>query len=221
MCSSGPTARPGASEPWEGVRARLQPPQQPPELLVAQARERSSQLPWSKEAFLYAAQSLEPGRDWLEAVTDLMRRIHRDFEFEPGATTTSTSVETVLAKRKGVCQDFAHLMISCLRSHGLPALYTSGYLLTNPPPGKPRLAGADASHAWVRAWSPGHGWVEFDPTNDTLADERFVVLGWGGDFADVAPLRGVILGGGEQQLEVEVSVWPLADEAGVPHAVSG
>jgi len=198
-------------EPWETVRDRLRPPAPPHDLQVAQAREASSQLPWSGEAFAYAAQSLQAGRDWFAAVTELMRRIHRDFEFEPGATTVSTPVAAVLAKRKGVCQDFAHLMISCLRSHGLPAMYASGYLLTEPPPGKPRLAGADASHAWVRAWSARHGWVEFDPTNDTLADERYVVLGWGGDFADVAPLRGVILGGGEQQLEVKVSVWPQPD----------
>ena len=99
--------------------------------------------------------------------------------------------------------------IACFRAHGLPARYMSGYLLTQPPPGQPRLMGADASHAWVSAWSPQHGWVGFDPTNATLADERFVVLGWGHDFGDVAPLRGVILGGGEQRLTVEVSVWPV------------
>jgi transglutaminase-like putative cysteine protease len=114
----------------------------------------------------------------------------------------------VLYQRRGVCQDFAHLMLACLRGMGLPARYVSGYLLTEPPPGMPRLMGADASHAWVAAYSPLHGWVEFDPTNNQLADTRYITLTWGADFADVVPLRGVILGGGEQQLDVEVSVMP-------------
>ena len=108
-----------------------------------------------------------------------MRRIHREFEFEPGATTVTTSVDEVLAQRSGVCQDFAHVMIACLRSHGLPARYVSGYLLTQPPPGRPRLLGADVSHAWVAAYSPQHGWVELDPTNDTLADRRYITLATG------------------------------------------
>jgi transglutaminase-like putative cysteine protease len=192
------------------VRDALRPPLKPPTLLSAQAREASSLLPWSAAARDYAQASFTPGCNWFEAVHDLMGRIHGDFRFESGATTVSTPVETVLERREGVCQDFAHLMIAGLRALGLPALYMSGYLLTQPPPGQPRLVGVDASHAWVAAWAPGLGWVEFDPTNNTLADERFVVLGWGGDFADVAPLRGVILGGGEQRLSVEVSVWPEA-----------
>lgn len=196
-------------EPWETVRNALLPPAIPGDLGVARAREPSHLLPWSQASHQFGARSFRPGRDWFDAVHELMQRIHREFEFQPGATTVSTPVETVLADRRGVCQDFAHLMISCLRAHGLPARYMSGYLLTQPPPGQPRLMGADASHAWVSAWSPQHGWVEFDPTNATLADERFVVLGWGHDFGDVAPLRGVILGGGEQRLTVEVSVWPV------------
>ena len=114
----------------------------------------------------------------------------------------------MLYQRRGVCQDFAHLMLACLRSHGLPARYVSGYLRTDPPSGRPRLMGADASHAWVAAWSPLHGWVEFDPTNDQLADERYITLAWGADFADVVPLRGVILGGGTQEMDVSVNVVP-------------
>jgi transglutaminase-like putative cysteine protease len=196
-------------EPWQDVRDALARPSASHDLGLALARETTTYLPWSQAAHDYAARSLLPGRDWFEAVHELMRRIHADFEFEPGATTVSTPVDTVLAERKGVCQDFAHLMITCLRTHGLPARYVSGYLLTEPPPGKPRLVGADATHAWVAAHTPQHGWVEFDPTNDCLADTRYITLAWGGDFADVAPLRGVILGGGEQQLEVKVSVWPL------------
>ena len=137
-----------------------------------------------------------------------MRAIHRDFRFRPGATTVSTPVDEVLAKRHGVCQDFTHLMLACLRGHGLPARYVSGYLLTRPPPGRPRLLGVDATHAWVAAYSPRHGWVEFDPTNDQLADSRYITLAWGADFADVVPLRGVIHGSGGQKLEVRVSVIP-------------
>ena len=165
-------------------------------------------VPLSEGARAYAAPSLAAGRDWLEAVSELMHRIHRDFEFEPGATTVSTSVDEVLHQRRGVCQDFAHLLLACLRGHGLPARYVSGYLLTEPPPGQARLMGIDASHAWVAAWSPDHGWVEFDPTNDQLADHRYITLAWGADFADVVPVRGVILGGGSQEMDVSVSVTP-------------
>jgi transglutaminase-like putative cysteine protease len=137
-----------------------------------------------------------------------MHRIHREFAFDPEATTVTTSVDEVLAQRSGVCQDFAHVMIACLRSHGLPARYVSGYLLTEPPPGRPRLLGADVSHAWVATYSPRHGWVELDPTNDQLADRRYITLACGGDFADVVPLRGVILGGRGQKMQVAVSVVP-------------
>jgi transglutaminase-like putative cysteine protease len=165
-------------------------------------------VPLSEGARQYAVTSFPRGRRWVDAVSDLMRRIHDDFEFDPGATTVSTSVDEVLYQRRGVCQDFAHLMLACLRGLGLPARYVSGYLLTDPPPGMPRLMGVDASHAWVAAYSPEHGWVEFDPTNNQLADQRYITLTWGADFADVVPLRGVIFGGGEQRLDVEVSVIP-------------
>ena len=138
-----------------------------------------------------------------------MHRIHHDFEFEAGVTTVSTSVEEVLQQRRGVCQDFAHLMLACLRAHGLPARYVSGYLLTDPPEGQPRLMGVDASHAWVAAYAPGVGWIEFDPTNNQLTDTRYITLAWGADFADVVPLRGVILGGGSQRMQVRVSVVPV------------
>ena len=165
-------------------------------------------VPFSDAAHRFAAEHLRPERDWFEAVHALMATIHAEFEFDPNATTVSTAVDEVLQHRRGVCQDFAHLMLACLRSHGLPARYMSGYLLTDPPPGQPRLMGADATHAWVAAYLPRHGWVEFDPTNRQLADRRYITLAWGADFADVVPLRGVILGGGEQTLEVEVSVIP-------------
>lgn len=175
---------------------------------AARVVEPSGLVPWSDAARRYAAASLEPRRGWLGGVTELMHRIHADFRFKPGATTVTTSVDEVLALRAGVCQDFAHLMLACLRAHGLPARYVSGYLLTRPPPGRPRLLGADASHAWVAAFAPGHGWVELDPTNDTLADRRYITLAWGADFADVVPLRGVIVGGRGQKMSVGVSVVP-------------
>jgi len=166
-------------------------------------------VPWSEAARGYAEPSLQPERPWAEALLELTHRIHEDFQFDASATTVSTSVDEVLQLRRGVCQDFAHLMLACLRAHGLAARYMSGYLLTDPPPGMPRLMGVDASHAWVAAFLPGHGWVEFDPTNDQLADRRYITLAWGADFADVAPLRGVILGGGfMQDMQVEVSVIP-------------
>jgi transglutaminase-like putative cysteine protease len=198
------------ADPWERVRevVRGEPPAG--DLLPARMAEPTPLVPLSEGARMYALPSFVPARDWHEAVCDLMHRIHRDFEFEPGATTVSTSVDEVLHQKRGVCQDFAHLMLACLRGHGLPARYVSGYLLTDPPPGRPRLMGVDASHAWVAAWSPLHGWVEFDPTNDQLADQRYITLAWGADFADVVPLRGVILGGGTQKMEVSVSVVPTS-----------
>jgi transglutaminase-like putative cysteine protease len=193
---------------WEAVRDAIRREPQQDDLVPASMCEPTPLVPLSEGARQYASKSFGRGRGWLESVSELMNRIHADFEFEPGATTVSTSVDEVLYQRSGVCQDFAHLMLACLRGMGLPARYVSGYLLTDPPPGMPRLMGADASHAWVAAYSPQHGWVEFDPTNDQLADARYITLTWGADFADVVPLRGVIFGGGDQQMDVEVSVIP-------------
>jgi transglutaminase-like putative cysteine protease len=201
-----PSARPRLA--WEAVCGALLDEPAQDGLRPVRMAEPSTLVPWSDAAYAYASESLGQARDWLDAVTDLMRRIHREFEFDTEATTVTTSVDEVLAQKKGVCQDFAHVMIACLRSHGLPARYISGYLLTQPPPGRPRLLGADASHAWVAAYSPSHGWVEFDPTNDTLADRRYITLASGADFADVVPLRGVILGGRGQTMKVAVSVVP-------------
>jgi transglutaminase-like putative cysteine protease len=199
----------GEPQPWEAVRDAVRRTPPPEDLVAARMSEPTPLVPLSEAARAYAAASLSPGRDWLEAVGELMRRIHADFEFVPGVTTVSTSVDEVLHQRCGVCQDFAHLLLAGLRAHGLPARYVSGYLLTEPAPGQPRLMGVDASHAWVAAWSPRDGWVEFDPTNDQRADDRYITLAWGADFADVVPLRGVILGGGAQEMEVSVSVVPV------------
>jgi transglutaminase-like putative cysteine protease len=144
-----------------------------------------------------------------EASFDLTKRIHQDFSFDSKATDISTPIAQVLKTRRGVCQDFAHLMIGCLRSLGLAARYVSGYILTNPPPGKARLIGADASHAWVSVFCPNNGWIDFDPTNQCVVDRDHITLAWGRDFSDVSLLRGVMLGSGEQVLKVAVTVSPI------------
>ena len=173
----------------------------------------SPHVEFFRELADYAARSFVRGRPVFEAILDLTRRIHAEFAFDPKATSLSTPLREVLSKRRGVCQDFAHFMTGCLRSQGLAARYVSGYILTSPPPGRPRLVGADASHAWVSAWCGGsqenEGWIEFDPTNDCVVDDEHISLAWGRDFSDVTPMRGVILGGGEQELEVRVTVTPL------------
>ena len=139
----------------------------------------------------------------------LMAKIHAEFKFDAKATTVTTPVMTFFTHKHGVCQDFTHLMISCLRSTGLAARYVSGYLLTRPAPGKPRRVGADASHAWISLFVPDLGWIDFDPTNNVMPSLEHITVGWGRDFSDVTPLRGVINGGGEQTLEVKVTVQPL------------
>ena len=211
-----PDAACAESIEWRAIGAALRGEPAQDGLAPARLREPSALAPWSAAAQAYAAPSFERHADWLEAVSDLMHRIHTDFEFDPDATTVTTQIDEVLELRGGVCQDFAHLMIACLRGHGLPARYMSGYLLTDPPPGRPRLLGADATHAWVAAYSPCHGWVEFDPTNDHLADRRYITLGWGADFADVVPLRGVILGGRKQRMSIAVSVIPDDEATATP-----
>jgi len=170
----------------------------------------SPSIETSRELGEYAAKSFPGGRPILEAAMDFSSRIHRDFRFDSTATSVSTPLREVMKRRRGVCQDFAHLMIGGLRALGLAARYVSGYLLTDPPPGRPRLIGADASHAWVSVYcGPQVGWVDLDPTNDCVVDDEHVTLAWGRDFSDVTPMRGVILGAGEQELEVRVTVSPM------------
>jgi len=154
----------------------------------------------------YAEESFAQHRPILECIMDLTSRIHRDFKFDPRATTVATPLEQVFKERRGVCQDFAHLQIACLRSLGLPARYVSGYLETVPPPGQPKLAGADASHAWISVFCPGIGWIDFDPTNDMIPSMRHITVAWGRDYADVSPVRGVVSGGDQHTLTVAVDV---------------
>ena len=139
-------------------------------------------------------------------MVDLTRRIYADFKFQPGATTVTTPVAEFFARRRGVCQDFAQFEIACLRSFGLPARYVSGYLETDPPPGQTKLRGADASHAWVSFFCPGLGWIDTDPTNQCLPSLRHITIGWGRDYGDVCPVRGVLVGGRGQKLSVSVDV---------------
>jgi transglutaminase-like putative cysteine protease len=157
----------------------------------------------------YALQSFTPRRSMPEALRDLTARIHKDFRFDSKVTNVRTPTEEVFKKRRGVCQDFAHLQIACLRSLNLAARYVSGYLRTYPPPGQPRLVGADASHAWVSAYCPGIGWLDVDPTNNIVPWNGHVTLAWGRDYGDVSPLRGLVLGGGTHTLKVAVDMKPL------------
>ena len=180
----------------------------------------SQHVPRHAEFAAYAQASFGPGADLHAATLDLMHRMHQDFEYDSESTEVHTPAREALQQRKGVCQDFAHIMIACLRSLGLSARYVSGYLLTTPPPGKPRLVGADASHAWISLLLPTQTgatrWCDFDPTNDRWGwgapGEDYVVVALGRDFADVSPIRGVIHGGTRHELEVAVTVAPL-DEA--------
>ncbi|PLZ03859.1 transglutaminase [Burkholderia sp. WAC0059] len=154
----------------------------------------------------YALRSFEPGTPLVAGAIDLMHRIHADFEYRSATTAFDTPAAEAFALRRGVCQDFAQVMIGCLRSLGLPARYVSGYLRNDPPPGQPKLIGADASHAWVSVRCPDSGWIDLDPTNDVLADLDHITLATGRDYSDVSLLRGTILGGGAHQVEVSVSV---------------
>jgi transglutaminase-like putative cysteine protease len=157
----------------------------------------------------YAALSFRKRRPLAEVVHDLMSRIHRDFTYDPGSTTIATPLSAVLKHRRGVCQDFAHLAIACLRSRGIPARYISGYLETEPLPGQTKLQGADASHAWFSAYDPAFGWIDYDPTNNQLPTVRHITTAWGRDYSDVTPLKGVIYGGGRHHAQVAVDVVSL------------
>jgi transglutaminase-like putative cysteine protease len=200
------TALPAAALPWEEA-VRLLPEDHSLDGLEAyQFRFESPRIPLRRDFAAYALQSFTHRRPLREGLLDLTERIHKDFRFDSGVTTVRTSTEEVFRKRRGVCQDFAHFQVACLRSLNLSARYVSGYLRTYPPPGQPRLVGADASHAWVSAYCPGTGWLDLDPTNNLVPSNGHVVLAWGRDYGDVSPLRGLILGGGVHALTVAVDM---------------
>jgi transglutaminase-like putative cysteine protease len=216
--SPRPVPPPGATAAWEHVVGLAQRPEAAGE--VAEFAFGSAMAPLHPASTEYARPSFPPGRPILAALLDLMARIGRDFRFDAEVTTVSTPVDRVLQLRAGVCQDFAHLMIAGLRGLGLPARYISGYLRTVPPPGQARLRGADHSHAWVSCWlGPEAGWVDLDPTNDLVVATDHVWLGWGRDYADVSPIRGILLGGGRHTLTVSVDIEP--DGEAMPAARAG
>jgi transglutaminase-like putative cysteine protease len=207
--SSATPPQPGATPAWEAVRALCLEEKPNDSLEAREFLYPSPHIKRQPDFAAYAQTSFPAQRPVLDAVLDLTERIHREFKFDPKATTIATPLDQVLKSRRGVCQDFAHLEIACLRSMGIPARYVSGYLETDPPPGKPRLNGADASHAWISFFCPGEGWIDVDPTNNLLPSNRHITVAWGRDYSDVSPIRGVILGSGEHTLKVAVDVIPL------------
>lgn len=211
-----PAIDPATTPAWETVRERCGNDVLTEDSATGEYLFDSPYITRSGAYAAYALGSFPAGRPILAAVLDLTQRIFREFTFDSRATTIATPLEEVLKKRRGVCQDFAHLAIASLRSIGLPARYVSGYLETVPPPGKARLVGADASHAWFSFWCPGHGWIDSDPTNNVLPSERHVTLAWGRDFSDVSPLRGVVVGGGRHGVGVGVDVMRLEEPSPEP-----
>ena len=201
-----PLPAPELSTPWDQVYPRLFHDTSDEGLEAIQFAFKTPKTRANEAIRAYALESFPPGRPILAGVLELTRRIYRDFKFDPTATTVSTPVEAVFEVRRGVCQDFAHLQLSCLRALRLPARYVSGYLLTRPPEGKEKLIGADASHAWLSVWCPGHGWVDVDPTNDMLVSFEHLTVAWGRDYGDVSPVSGAIFGGGAHTVDVAVDV---------------
>ena len=208
---------PAVTPPWEEVRQQAfgvhdLGPQSPAHFIYA-----SRTVSLDEPVIAYARASFAPGCEILAGARDLMRRIWEDFDYDPKATLVSTPLGEAFMKKKGVCQDFAHIMIAGLRGMGLPARYVSGYLRTVPSPGKERLEGADATHAWVAVWcGPFDGWVGLDPTNNILVGDDHIILAEGRDYSDVAPIGGVILSSGGQDVSVAVDVIPVANEDAAP-----
>lgn len=196
-----------SSAPWEEAVTRVLESRAGPDLDARQYRLDSPLVTPSPAISRYAAQSFESGRPLAESVHDLMERIHRDFAYEPGFTSIATPLSHVFEHRRGVCQDFAHLAIACLRAHGLSARYVSGYIETVPAPGQEKLIGSDASHAWFSVYDPDVGWLDFDPTNNQIPMDRHITTAWGRDYSDITPIKGVIFGGGASHTtEVAVDV---------------
>lgn len=198
-----------AGGPWDEMLERLRSSKDPASLDARAFTLPSPLIPVLPELADFALTDFTKGRCVLAAVSALNARIFHEFKFDPDFTTVATPVTEVLSSRRGVCQDFAQLMIAALRSLGLPARYVSGYLETLPPPGKPKLVGADASHAWVSVFVPGQGWLDFDPTNNVRPSDRHITVAVGRDYRDVSPLRGVTVGGLSHTLKVSVDVSPV------------
>jgi transglutaminase-like putative cysteine protease len=196
----------GLSTPWELIKSRALVGDDQLDLSVLEFVSASRHTRPFRDALDYAKPSFSAGRPILEAAFELTQRIYRDFKFDSGATDISTPVSHVMRQRRGVCQDFAHVALTCLRTLKLPARYVSGYLLTYPPPGQPKLQGADASHAWFSVWTPEVGWVDFDPTNGVIPTTEHITVAYGRDYDDVSPISGVLFGGLDQRMAVAVDV---------------
>jgi len=206
-----PPRPPERSLAWEEVRRLLENPPDEAARDAVQYMFDSSMTAFTADIAAYALKSFTPGRPLLAAAIALMHRIHDEFRYDTSVTDATTPVDRVYEIRAGVCQDLAHAGIAAMRSLGLPARYVSGYLMTQPPPGKPRLVGADASHAWFSVFAPPFGWVDLDPTNAVIAGEGHVTAAWGRDYGDVAPVSGIILGGHDHAVEVGVDVIPVTE----------
>jgi transglutaminase-like putative cysteine protease len=202
------------SPPWEDVVAQLGTHLQGEWLGANGFRFESPFIRFDPTIQAFAREIFTPGRPVLDGARALTAHIHRNFSYQGGVTDIYTPASEVLRDRRGVCQDFAHLAIAALRSLGLPARYVSGYLVTHPPPGKPKLQGADESHAWFSVWCPELGWVDFDPTNNLMPSLEHITVGWGRDYGDVSPVNGFIFGGGHHQVAVAVDVHPLPERMG-------
>jgi transglutaminase-like putative cysteine protease len=200
-----------SGQSWEEIARRMEAPSGQ-ELNAYEYLFDSPYIRADQDTRRYALQSFVPGRPLLDAALDLTQRIYAQFEYRGGVSDVSTPVARVLAMRQGVCQDFAHLQIACLRSIGLPARYVSGYLLTRPPEGQQKLVGSDASHAWLSVWAGDQGWVDFDPTNNMRPADEHITVGWGRDYGDVSPINGFIVGGGAHEVDVAVDVNAVPDD---------
>ncbi len=205
--------RPEVTPAWDDVRSALPYDTSAEGLAAFEMSLESPLVPLLPVFAEFAAPCFPADRPIFDAVLELNERIHGAFEYRPGATSVTTPAIEVLEQRHGVCQDFAHVEIACLRALGLPARYVSGYIRTRPAAGHERLVGADASHAWLSVWVGEAGWIDFDPTNDGVVDDQHVTLAWGRDYADVAPIKGVILGGAGHTVEVAVDVQAVEDAA--------
>ncbi len=198
------------SQPWDRLSGDMAPPKKINEIEAAQYLMPSRHTAVTAELIEFARPSFPAGRPVFECARELTERIHAEFAYDGAATDIATTTDELLKIRRGVCQDFAHLLIASMRAFGLPARYVSGYLLTHPPEGKEKLVGADASHAWVSVWSPEIGWVDFDPTNNLIPQNEHITIAYGRDFNDVSPVTGVLLGGGAHQVDVAVDVTPVS-----------
>ena len=196
---------------WEAIGDALSAARSDGEIDAAQFMFDTPLTRAEQDLVAYAAEDFAPDRPIALAARDLMHRIRRDIKYKPGVTDVSTPVDRVLQIKAGVCQDQSHVMLAALRARGLAARYVSGYLMTRPPPGRPKLQGADQSHAWVSVWCPPIGWIDYDATNGLLPDDEHITLAYGRDYADISPISGIMLGGGEHEVDVSVDVAPVEE----------